>query len=413
MQLIENIRLALRAIRSNLLRTILTLTIITFGIMALVGILTAIDGINSSLSNSLASMGANTYNVVRKGDGIGGGGNRRNRKRGPVISYEQAVEFKNRYDFPAKVSISEMGTSMGTVKHKDEKSNPNIVVMGIDENYLDVAGYTLESGRNINFEEAYGGRSVALIGQDVTKKIFPDKELDEILESVISVNNIKYKIVGVLAKKGSSGSFAGDRNVLIPLYNLKRQFALQNNSYNLSVGVNNTLDIDAAIDEGIGIFRAVRGLKLAEENDFEMTKSDGLFSLVQENTAYIRVATIVIGIITLLSAAIGLMNIMLVSVTERTREIGITKALGATRRNILIQFLTEAVVICQLGGLLGILFGVLAGLGVTVFLKGTFVIPWAWIFLGITVCLIVGLLSGLYPALKAARLDPIESLRYE
>ena len=413
MQLIENIRLALRAIRSNLLRTILTVTIIAFGIMALVGILTAIDGINSSLSNSLASMGANTYNVVRKGDGIGGGGNRRNRKRGPVISYEQAVEFKDRYDFPAKVSISEMGTSMGTVKHKDEKSNPNIVVMGIDENYLDVAGYTLESGRNINFEEAYGGRSVALIGQDVTKKIFPDKELDEILESVISVNNIKYKIVGVLAKKGSSGSFAGDRNVLIPLYNLKRQFALQNNSYNLSVGVNNTLDIDAAIDEGIGIFRAVRGLKLAEENDFEMTKSDGLFSLVQENTAYIRVATIVIGIITLLSAAIGLMNIMLVSVTERTREIGITKALGATRRNILIQFLTEAVVICQLGGLLGILFGVLAGLGVTVFLKGTFVIPWAWIFLGITVCLIVGLLSGLYPALKAARLDPIESLRYE
>jgi len=413
MQLIENIRLALRAIRSNLLRTILTVTIIAFGIMALVGILTAIDGINSSLSNSLASMGANTYNVVRKGDGIGGGGNRRNRKRGPVISYEQAVEFKDRYDFPAKVSISEMGTSMGTVKHKDEKSNPNIVVMGIDENYLDVAGYTLESGRNINFEEAYGGRSVALIGQDVTKKIFPDKELDEILESVISVNNIKYKIVGVLAKKGSSGSFAGDRNVLIPLYNLKRQFALQNNSYNLSVGVNNTLDIDAAIDEGIGIFRAVRGLKLAEENDFEMTKSDGLFSLVQENTAYIRVATIVIGIITLLSAAIGLMNIMLVSVTERTREIGITKALGATRRNILIQFLTEAVVICQLGGLLGILFGVLAGLGVTVLLKGTFAIPWAWMLLGITVCFIVGLLSGLYPALKAARLDPIESLRYE
>jgi len=412
MQLIENIRLALRAIRSNLLRTILTVTIIAVGIMALVGILTLIDVVNSSLSNSLASMGANTFNVVRKGDGIGGG-NRRNRKRGPVISYEQAVEFKNRYDFPAKVSISERGTTLGTVKHKDEKSNPNIVVMGIDENYLDVAGYTLESGRNISLEEAYGGRSVALVGQDVTKKIFPDKDPDEILESVISVNNIKYKIVGVLAKKGSSGSFAGDRNVLIPLYNLKRQFALQNNSYNLSVGVNNTLDIDAAIDEGIGIFRAVRGLKLSEENDFEMTKSDGLFSLVQENTAYIRVASIIIGTITLLSAAIGLMNIMLVSVTERTREIGITKALGATRRNILIQFLTEAIVICQLGGFFGILLAILVGFGLALALKVTFVVPWAWMLLGITVCFIVGLLSGLYPALKAARLDPIESLRYE
>ena len=412
MQLLENIRLAFKSIQANILRAILTLIIIAFGIMALVGILTAIDGINTSLSSSLASMGANTFNVVRKGDGLSGG-DRRNRKRGPAITYNQAVEFRERYDFPARVSVSERGTTLATVRFKEEKTNPNIVVMGIDDNYLDVAGYTLEAGRNISFEEAYGGRSVALIGQDVIKKIFPDKNEEEILESIIAVNNVKYKIIGILATKGSSGSFAGDRNVLIPLYNLKRQFALQNNSYNLSVGVNNALDIDAAIDEAIGVFRGVRGLKIAEDNDFEMTKSDGLFDLVQENTAYIRMATIFIGIITLLGAAIGLMNIMLVSVTERTREIGITKAIGATRRNILIQFLTEAIVICQLGGLLGILLGVLAGFGVTKLLGGTFALPWTWMLLGVTVCFIVGLLSGLYPALKAARLDPIESLRYE
>ncbi len=413
MQLIENIRLAFQSIRANILRAILTLLIIAFGIMALVGILTAIDGINSSLSSSLASMGANTFNVVRKGDGLSGG-NRRNRKRGPEITYDQALEFRERYDFPAQVSVSERGTSLATIKSKEETTNPNITVMGIDDNYLEVAGYTLDAGRNISFEEAYGGRSVALVGQDVIKKIFSDKKYDDIIESVISVNNVKYKIIGILATKGSSGSFAGDRNVLIPIYNLKRQFALQNNSYNLSVSVDNALDIDAAIDEAIGIFRGIRSLKIAEDNDFEMTKSDGLFDLVQENTAYIRMATIFIGIITLLGAAIGLMNIMLVSVTERTREIGITKAIGATRRNILIQFLTEAIVICQLGGLLGILLGVLIGFLLTVFvLKGTFVIPWAWILLGVTVCFIVGLLSGLYPALKAARLDPIESLRYE
>ncbi len=413
MQLIENIRLALRAIQSNLLRTILTLIIIAFGIMALVGILTAIDGFNASLNSSFASMGANTFNVIRKGDGIGGG-RRRDRKRGPVISYDQAFEFKKRYDFPAKVSISEIGSNLATVRYKEEKTNPNVIVMGIDENYLDVAGYTLEVGRNINVDEAYGGRFVALVGQDVTKKIFPDKDLEDILESTISVNNIKYRIVGILAEKGSSGSFSGDRNVLIPIYNLKRQFPLQNNSWNLSVGVQNAIDIDAAIDEAIGIFRAIRGLKLAEDNDFEMTKSDALSSLLIENTATVRAATIFIGFITLLGAAIGLMNIMLVSVTERTREIGITKALGATRRNIMIQFLTEAIVICQLGGLLGILLGVLAGLLLTIFaFKSTFIIPWAWILLGITVCFIVGLLSGLYPALKAARLDPIEALRYE
>jgi len=412
MQLIENIRLAFQAIRANILRAVLTLIIIAFGIMALVGILTAIDGINSSLSSSLASMGANTFNVVRKGDGIGGG-NRRNRRRGPEISYDQAVDFRKRYDFPAQVSISEFGSSLATIRFKEEKTNPNITVMGIDDNYLDVAGYTLDVGRNFNFEEAYAGRNIALVGQDVIKKIFPNKEYDEVIEKVISVNNTKYKIVGVLAEKGSSGSFAGDRTVLIPLYNLKRQFALQNASYKVSVGVNNALDIDAAIDEAIGVFRGVRGLKIAEENDFEMTKSDGLFDLVQENTAYIRMATVFIGAITLLGAAIGLMNIMLVSVTERTREIGITKAIGATRRNILIQFLTEAIVICQLGGLLGVLLGVLAGFGVTKLLGGAFTLPWAWMFLGIGVCFVVGLLSGLYPALKAARLDPIESLRYE
>ncbi len=412
MQLMENIRLALRAIRSNLLRAILTLVIIAFGIMALVGILTAIDGINSSLSSSLASMGANTFNIVRKGEGIGGG-DRRRRKKGPHITYDHAIELKERFDFPAQISVSEMGTSLGTIKYKSEKTNPNVTIYGIDENYLDVAGYELSEGRNITYTEAMNGRRVAIIGQDVVKKLYQDAERDNVMNSDILANGIKYKVIGILAEKGSSGSFSGDRMVMIPLQNLKQTFSNPNSSYNVSVGVKNTLDIDVAIDEATGIFRNVRGLKVSEPNDFEMTKSDGLFSLFQENTAAIRGATIFIGIITLLGAAIGLMNIMLVSVTERTREIGITKALGATRRNIMVQFLTEAIVICQLGGLLGIVLGVAAGFGVTILTDGAFVIPWAWIFLGVTVCFIVGLVSGLYPALKAARLDPIEALRYE
>ncbi len=412
MQLIENIRLAFQAIRSNLLRAILTLIIIAFGIMALVGILTAIDSINSSLSSSLASMGANTFNIVRKGEGISGG-DRRRRKKGPYITYDQAIELKERYDFPAKVAVSEIGTSLGTVKFKNEKSNPNVTIYGIDENYLDVAGYELSEGRNITYQEAMNGRNVTILGQAILKKLFKDEDRDEVLNSTILANGVKYKVVGILAEKGSSGSFSGDRTILIPLQNLRQTFSVSNSSFNVSVGVNNALDLDAAIDEATGIFRNIRGLAVSEENNFEITKSDGLFSLFQENTATIRGATILIGIITLLGAAIGLMNIMLVSVTERTREIGITKAVGATRRNIMIQFLTEAIVICQLGGLLGILLGVLAGFGVAAATGAPFVIPWAWILLGITVCFIVGLVSGLYPALKAARLDPIESLRYE
>jgi putative ABC transport system permease protein len=161
------------------------------------------------------------------------------------------------------------------------------------------------------------------------------------------------------------------------------------------------------------LMRNIRQLRASEENDFETFQSDSLLNMLKENTATIRIATVLIGLITLIGAAIGLMNIMLVSVTERTREIGISKALGATRANILSQFLTEAVLICQMGGIVGIVLGIAIGNGVALLLGGKFIMPWAWIILGFIMCMIVGLASGLYPALKAARLDPIESLRYE
>lgn len=412
MNFLENIAIAIRSIRGNLLRTILTFMIIAVGIMALVGILTALDSISASLNSNLSLMGANSFNIVRTGDGIRGGGPRRRRKQGKVIDYRQAMNFKDKYTFPATVSVSSMGTTLATVRKGTKETNPNVMVYGIDENYLEVAGYELELGRNFTPKEVEMGRNVAIIGEDIVNLLFDEKQ-DKALGAVITTRGIKYKIVGILKSKGSSMTRSADKIVAITLPNLKQYYSSPYSNYEITVGVKESTDLEAAIAAAIGVFRNVRGIKIGADNDFEITKSDSLFELLQENTRMLQMGTIAIGLITLLGAAIGLMNIMLVTVTERTREIGIRKAIGASSRTILVQFLTEAVIISLMGGLVGILLGILIGNGVSMLVGGAFIIPWFWILVGVAICFVVGLASGLYPSMKAARLDPIESLRYE
>lgn len=407
----ENIRIAIQSIRSNALRTVLTFVIIAFGIMALVGILTAIDGIKASLTSSFSSMGANSFNIVRSGTGVRGGRRSKTRTTAAPIRLEEALRFKERFDFPAKASVSVMGTMGAVVKTEEESTNPNINITGIDDNYLDVAGYSLQYGRNITEREAMEGRPVALLGADVADQLFGPKH--KVLDSIVSIRSAPYRVIGVLGEKGSSASFSGDRIVLLPLQRVAKYFGSQIESYNLAIGVQDAQNINMAMAEAERVMRNVRGLRPAEEKDFSLRKSDGVLKVLLENTETLRLAAVFIGFITLLGAAVGLMNIMLVSVTERTREIGIRKSIGATRRTILIQFLTEAIVICQIGGILGIILGILVGNLVTLFSGGAFIIPWDWIGLGVAVCFIVGLFSGLYPAVKASRLDPIDALRFE
>ncbi len=412
MNFIESIKLALVSIRSNLLRALITLMIIALGIGALVAILTALDVLLFSFQDNFSDLGANSFSIARKGDGISGRKRGKRTKRGEVISFDQAMEFKKQYDYPATVSVSATGTSIATIKYEDKKTNPNIPVVGCDKEYLDVRGLKLKAGRSFSNTEMEMGMSRTIIGMDIVNLLFNENPEKAIGKS-ISRGNVKYKVIGVLASKGSSMTANEDKVILIPIANAVRYYDYPNKNYNVSVAVHDALQMDDAESAAIGIFRNVRKLKAGEENDFEIFKSDGLMDILKENTFEIRAATIFIGLATLLGAAIGLMNIMLVSVTERTKEIGICKAIGASQSNILIQFLVEAILISIIGGIIGIFMGMLLGNIVALILGGSFIIPWMWIALGFILCFFVGVISGFYPAYKASALDPIESLRYE
>lgn len=407
----ENIVISLTSIKSHLLRTILTVLIIAFGIMALVGVLTAIDAVEYFLNDNFAMMGSNTFNIQNRELRVHIGGNSQRAKRFDRIDYRQATKFKEEYSFPAVTSVFTYGTGIATVKYKSEKTNPNIQVMGVDENYMSTAGLELGRGRNFTAEEIHQGNHVAIIGSEIASKLF-EKNVDPV-GKIISIGAGKYKVIGVMEERGSSVGFSGDRSCLAPLGNVRQYFGRPNMNYRISVMVTDQTKMDAAVGEATGLFRRIRKDKLGEDDSFSIIKSDNISNMLIGLTSKVQIGATVIGFITLLGAAIGLMNIMLVSVTERTREIGIRKAIGATSRTIRNQFLVEAIVIAQIGGILGVIAGILIGNGVSAITESAFIVPWLWILLGLGLCFIVALLSGIIPANKAARLDPIESLRYE
>lgn len=407
----ENIKISLKSIRSHLLRTTLTILIIAFGIMALVGILTSIDSLKYSINSNFAQMGANTFTIRNREMRVMMGNNGNRPKRYEAITYRNAMDFKEQFDFPSYVSVSAFATHIATLKFRSNKTNPNIGVIGADENYMLTSGNELSQGRNFTVQEVTSGANVVIIGSQIASDLFKNKEIPT--DQEISIGPGKYKVIGVLKKKGSSMGFSGDKNSIVPLTNVRQYFSRPNMSYTISVLSLDPKNVDIAADEATGTFRIIRKLRAGEDNNFEVSKSDNLANMLIENIKYVTMAATIIGLITLFGAAIGLMNIMLVSVTERTSEIGIRKAMGATKKNIKNQFLVEAIVICQLGGIAGIIIGIPIGNIISLFVGGTFIVPWLWIIGGLLLCLIVGIVSGLYPAAKASNLDPIESLRYE
>ncbi|MDX5442219.1 MAG: ABC transporter permease [Hymenobacteraceae bacterium] len=410
MHLIENIREGLRAIQGNLLRTILTGLIISLGIMSLIGILTAVDSIKQSVNQTFSSLGANSFDIRnRQGNRMHSGG--KQQKIHPPITFQEALQYKKRSRTNTRVSLSTVISGSAVVKGNGKKTNPNSRVVGGDENYLLNENKNLESGRGFSNVELENGVNVAILGSEIAKKLFEKRNP---VGKDISMMGQRYKVVGVLEKSGSTMGGGADRMVLIPLLTanrLPRDFAL---TYNIKTAILSTENLMYAMGEATGLMRQIRRDPLGQEDSFEITRSDSLVKTLDSISGNLRIGGFIIGFITLLGASIGLMNIMMVSVTERTREIGVRKALGATMLQIRQQFLIEAIVICVLGGIAGIILGIVMGnLVATTIGEGSFYVPWLWVMVGLVVCIVVGLVSGYYPAYKASKLDPIESLRYE
>jgi len=406
----ENLRIAIKAIQSNRVRAILTICIIAFGIMALVGILTAIDAVKSSLTSQFTMMGANSFTISSRGMNIRLGNTRTRIRNYSRISYREAMDFKSLFTEAAWVSVSFNATSFSTVKYGTEETNPNVRLIGVDENYLSVSGYEVENGRNFSPEEVQMNRRLVLLGSEIAAKIFPGG-VDPVGKDV-TVAGLKLQVAGVLKSKGAS-ALTGDQICLMPVTAARQYFSRPNMNFNITIMPVNPVNLDVMAGEAEGVFRVVRNLDPRDESDFNVVKSDSILNMLLENIRYVTLAATLIGIVTLFGAAVGLMNIMLVSVTERTREIGVRKAIGAKPVTIKYQFLFESILIGQLGGIFGIILGILIGNGVSSMLRSSFVIPWFWVLSGIIVCFIVGVVSGYAPAVKAANIDPIEALRYE
>lgn len=424
MKISDTLLLAFRTVKGNTVRTALTVAIIAFGIMALIGIITAIKAMNQKFTESFSSMGANAFTIRYKEQTIRmGGGNRdltvskkgKKEKKSNLdrkITKPEAEYFINHYRFPGAIAgLSVFGSNSNILSLGDKKTNPNVMLFGGDDKYLDLNGYKLLSGRNVTTGEIHSAQNVCIIGFDIAKKFFNDA-VDKAVGKIIRINNLPFQVIGVLESRGSTFGFSRDNMVIVGYKSVVKNFS-SNNSYVLAVKLNDMNNMNLAMGEAEALFRGVRKVGITDESNFVLDKSDSIVERAMNSLGFLTISATVIGLITLIGAAIGLMNIMLVSVAERTKEVGLIKAIGGKSSVVKKQFLLEAIIISILGAIFGIILGILVGNSFALILNTSFVIPWGWVAYGIVICSIVGLLAGLYPAIKAGRLNPIEALRYE
>jgi putative ABC transport system permease protein len=393
--------------------------------MALVGIITAIKAMNQKFSESFSTMGANAFTIRFKERNFHFGGDnndevkaskkgaRKEKKSslGRKITKDEAEALIRMYEYPAVKSIYVSGNRNNIISYEERKTSPNIMLAGGDENYLQLNGFKLAAGRNMSRGDVQGATNVCLMGYDVASKLFRG-EVQRAVNAVIRVNDIPFRVLGILASRGSSFGFSRDNIIITSYKSLERNFST-GNSYMVAVMTNDLTKVGQAMGEAEGTFRAIRKLAVTEDNNFILDRSDSVAEKAMNSLGFLTISATVIGMITLIGAAIGLMNIMLVSVSERTKEVGLVKAIGGKSASIRKQFLFEAIIISVMGALFGIVLGIVVGNLFSIVLNTGFVVPWNWVIYGIVICGFVGLVAGVYPAWKAGRLNPIEALRYE
>jgi len=407
----ENIKIALGSIKTQLLRTILTVLIIAIGIMALVAILTVVAALENTISSDFASMGANTFNINQYENTTRNRGGGEREIINPIISYPDAVAFRNKYKYPfTETSLSFTASSAAEVKYGNSKTDPENKIVGVDEMYAVNSGLEFSAGRNFTSFDINNNAFVCVVGSDFEKGLLKDVNP---IDKVISIRGAKFRVIGVLKEKGSTFGNSQDLRVLIPIQVARSLFSAPNINYSVSIMVGKKELLDQAVDNATSTMRRVRKLSPVKDNNFGVVRSDDLINRILGITKYLGLASWLIGVITIFGSSIALMNIMIVSVTERTREIGVRKALGAKKSTVAFQFFIETLLIGQIGGLVGIIFGILIGFGIASAMDFAFVIPWGAIFAAFATSFMVAIVSGLYPAVKASKLDPIEALRYE
>ena len=403
----EGLKLAFQTVKSNKMRTFLTTLGIVIGVTAVIGMMSIINALDRYMTKSLSSIGGNVF-WIQKYPAVQVGHLDQKYRMRKDLKYEHAEAIKRSATLVSAVS-AEFYRWGKTVKYKDKATNPNVLVYGGDEYWADVNGRNISEGRMISLMDVQHRRAVAVLGTDVAEKLFP---FTYPIGEQVKIDGIRYEVIGVMEKMGQAMMGNRDNIVTIPNSTFIKTYG-DWGSISIAVKAKSAETILDAMDQVTAILRIARKVPPGDENDFEVVTADSIMNTLRNLTGFIFIAAVIICGISLVVGGIGIMNIMLVSVTERTREIGIRKAVGAKRRHILTQFMTEAVGICLFGGLIGILLGVVVGLLIAKAFKLPPVIPLWSIFVGMGFSLLIGVVFGTYPALKAAKLDPIEALRYE
>lgn len=405
----ESILIAFDSVKGNKLRTVLTLLSVTIGVFAIIGAGTLTSSMENAVTEEVNSLGDATI-IISRTPSIQTGNSWRKYGKRKFITYRQYLDFKKNFNEAEYVTAFVQDAGM-RVKYNSESTDPNVGLLGGDENLLLGISRNIKSGRALINEDLTFGRDVAIIGNDIVVKIFKNQNP---IGKKITVNNHSFEVIGVLAEKGATFGQSQDNMIIIPLTQYLRYFSEEyNESLTIMTRAKNKALFERTQDEVINKFRIIRNLKPWEENDFEVESNDTISDTFKSFTNYLTYFGLICGVIALFAAGIGIMNIMLVSVKERTREIGIRKALGARKSWILYQFIIETITLCQIGAILGIILGLAGAYALTLVMSMSIVFPIGWIIFAIVICTVMGILSGAYPAWKAANLDPIEALRYE